>query len=186
MPTHWTSKAPKRHQRNAANDLNRSYQISMYFDHDKGTTREKYRWTDFPIRVVNNVIRQFHQKLINKQTDYELKILTFYLQNPRNLVQILFCVSNGNTENIFKQIVIFCLIFDIRSLLRLKDKNLHPASKICEGSCSCSAKYFGETKRSVEKRWNEHENPNKETLLIINSIERYLPTNTKLKIWNHQ
>ena len=50
----------------------------MYFDHDKGTTREKYRWTDFPIRVVNNVIRQFHQKLINKQTEYKLKILTFY------------------------------------------------------------------------------------------------------------
>ena len=39
----WTSKVPKRFKRNAINgDLNRSYQISMNFDHEKETIREKY------------------------------------------------------------------------------------------------------------------------------------------------
>ena len=37
----------------------------------------------------------------------------------------------------------------------------HPACKIYEGICSCSANYIGETKRNVKTRWNEHENPNK-------------------------
>ena len=51
----------------------------------------------------------------------------------------------------------------IRSLLCLKDKNLHPACKIYDGTCSCSANYISETKRNVETRWNEHENPNKDS-----------------------
>ena len=45
----------------------------------------------------------------------------------------------------------------------LKDKNPHPACKIFESIFSCSANYIGETKRSVETRWNEPENPNKDS-----------------------
>ena len=45
----------------------------------------------------------------------------------------------------------------------MKDKNPHPACKVYEGICSCSANYIGETKRNVETRWNEHENPNKDS-----------------------
>ena len=51
----------------------------------------------------------------------------------------------------------------IRSLFWLKDKNPHPACKIYEGICSCSANYIGETKRNFETWWNEHENPNKDS-----------------------
>ena len=51
----------------------------------------------------------------------------------------------------------------IRSLFRLKDKNPHPACKIYEGICSCSANYIGETKRNVETRWNEDKSPNKDS-----------------------
>ena len=65
----------------------------------------------------------------------------------------------------------------IKSLFRLKDKNPHPACKIYEGICSCSANYIGETKRNVETRWNEHEILNQlntsESFLIINSIGKY-------------
>ena len=42
-------------------------------------------------------------------------------------------------------------------------QNPHPACKIYEGICSCSANYIGETKRNVETRWNERENPNKDS-----------------------
>ena len=45
----------------------------------------------------------------------------------------------------------------------LKDKNPHPACKFSESICSCSANYIGETKGNVETRWNEHENPNKDS-----------------------
>ena len=45
----------------------------------------------------------------------------------------------------------------------MKDKNPHPACKIFESIFSCSANYIGETKRSVETRWNEPENPNKDS-----------------------
>ena len=70
MPVHWTSKAPKHFKRNAINgDLNQSYQISMNFDHEKETIREKYHLAVFPTRFVGNVIHQFHQKLIDKQAE---------------------------------------------------------------------------------------------------------------------
>ena len=86
MPVHWTSKVPKRYKRNAINgDLNRSYQISMNFDHEKEIIREKYHLAGFPTRFVNSVIHQFHQKLIDEQAEYKLIIPDFYLQNPRNL-----------------------------------------------------------------------------------------------------
>ena len=48
----------------------------------------------------------------------------------------------------------------IRTLFQLKDKSLHPACKIYEGTCICSEKYAGETKRNVETRWMEHNTPN--------------------------
>ena len=60
-------------------------------------------------------------------------------------------------------IAVKCSTKKIRSLFRLKDKNPHPACKIYEGTCSCSANYIGETKRNVETRWNEHENPKKDS-----------------------
>ena len=61
MPVHSKSKVQKRYKRIAINgDLNRSYQMSMNFDHDKETIRGKYRSAGFPTRFVDNVIQQFH------------------------------------------------------------------------------------------------------------------------------
>ena len=57
----------------------------MSFDHEKKTIREKYRLAGFPPRFVDDVIHQFHQKLIGKQTEYEIAIPDFHLQNHRNL-----------------------------------------------------------------------------------------------------
>ena len=46
-----------------------------------------------------------------------------------------------------------------KNLFNLKSKNPHPACKIYEGACSCGSTYIGETKRNVEIRWSEHEDP---------------------------
>ena len=32
---------------------------------------------------------------------------------------------------------------------------------ICKGYCSCGSRYIGKTKRNVEVRWNEYNNPTK-------------------------
>ena len=84
IPVHWTSKVPKRYKRNAINgDLKRSYQISMNFDHEKETIREKHRLASFRTTFVNNFIHQSHQKLIDKQTEYELIIPNFLFAEPK-------------------------------------------------------------------------------------------------------
>ena len=88
--------------------------------------------------------------------------------------EIPYCISNENTVKRFLgklqsfvhhkfDIAVKWSIKKIRSFFRLKDKNLHPACKSYEGICSYSANYIGETKRNVETRWNEHENPNKDS-----------------------
>ena len=50
---------------------------------------------------------------------------------------------------------------NMRSLFFLKDKNDYKACVICEGDCSCSSHYIGETKRNADARWNGHDNPTK-------------------------
>ena len=100
MPVHWTSKVPKCYKRNAINDdLSRSYQISMNFDHEKEIIREKYHLAGFSTRFVDNVIHQFHQKLIDKQAEHELIIPDFLFSEPKKfiLVEIPYCISNENT-----------------------------------------------------------------------------------------
>ena len=92
MPMHWTAKVTKRYKRNTINDdLNRSYQTNMNFDHDKETIREKYRLTGFPTRLAGNAIHQSHLKLIliNKRNMNKL-FLSFYFQNPRDLFKLKF------------------------------------------------------------------------------------------------
>ena len=146
----------------------------MNFDHEKETIREKYHLAGFPTRFVDNVIHQFHLKLIDKQAEYELIIPDFLFAEPKKfiLLEIPYCVSNENTVKRFLgklqsfvyhkfDIAVKWSIKKIRSLFCLKDKNLHPACKIYEGICSCSANYISETKRNVETQQNKLQNPSK-------------------------
>ena len=141
----------------------------MNFDHENEAIRRKYHLAGFPTIFVDNAIHQSHLKL----PEYQLIIPDFLFAEPKKfiLVEIPFYMSNENTVKRFlnKLQSFFHHKFDIavkwstkkiRSLFRLKDKNPHPACKIYEGNCSCSVNYIGETKRNVETRLNEHENPN--------------------------
>ena len=57
-------------------------------------------------------------------------------------------------------VVIKWITRKIRTLFSLKSRNPHPACKIYQGVCNdCSQSYIGETKRNVEVRWEEHEDP---------------------------
>ena len=45
------------------------------------------------------------------------------------------------------------------TIFQLKDKPLHSSCKIYKGKCSCGESYVGETTRTVEMRWIEHNAP---------------------------
>ena len=48
----------------------------------------------------------------------------------------------------------------MRTLFKIKDKNLYPACKIYYGECEhCGDNNIGETVRNTVNRWSEHNNP---------------------------
>ena len=136
----------------------------MNFEHEKETIRRKYRLAGFCTKFTGNVIQQLHQKLIEKQTRYELIIPDFLFAEPKKfiLVEIQFCKSSENTVKRYLdklQSFVYCK-FDIAvkwsykkitSLLCLKDKNPHPACEIQEGTCYRSENYISERKKYIEK-----------------------------------
>ena len=48
----------------------------------------------------------------------------------------------------------------MKTLFKIKDKNLYPACKIYYGECEhCRDNYIGEAVRNTVTRWSEHNNP---------------------------
>ena len=87
----------------------------------KKTIIEKYLLATFPIRFIDNAIHQFHLKLIEKQTEFELTIPGFLYTKPNKtvLVEILFCRCN---ENIVKRFLDKLRIwFNTNLILQLND-----------------------------------------------------------------
>ena len=90
--------------------------------------------------------------LIDKQTKYELIFPNILFAEPKKclLLEIPICISNENTVERFLDklqsfayhniidIVVKWSTKKIRGLFCLKDKNLHPACKVYEDTCSCS------------------------------------------------
>ena len=56
-------------------------------------------------------------------------------------------------------IVVKWITRKIKTLFSLKSRNPHPSCKLYEGTCTCGGLYIGETKRNVEVRWQEHNDP---------------------------
>ena len=175
LPTHWSSKIPKRYKRNCINaDLNRSYRISMDFESEKHKIRDKFIYAGYPSRFTESVITQFEFKINQPTDDNELLIPENFFAERKKfmLIELPFCAKNEDMSKRFLEklhiftkhnfeIAIKWVTKKVRQLFKLKDKNPHPSCKIYEGICTCSKTYIGETKRNVETRWNEHNNPNK-------------------------
>ena len=66
------------------------------------------------------------------------------------------------TNNKFKFRII-CDTRNVRSLFPLKDRVNHTSCVIYQGTCSCGLTYTRETNRNACIRWNEDENPSKES-----------------------
>ena len=175
IPVHWSSKIPKRYKRNAIwGDLTRSKRMSSDFQKETVCIRDKFRKAGFPTRFTNSVITQFQKKIINKEKmdDDDLLIPEYFFECPKPfiLIEVPYCPENEKLSHHFlskfKQfsdnrftVSIKWKTKRVKNLFNLKSKNPHPACKIYLGVCSCEESYIGETKRNVETRWGEHNDP---------------------------
>ena len=172
-PLHWVSKTPIRYKRNAIiGDLNRAKRISTNFKEEVEIIRRKFITAGFPPNFVDSVIRNFN---ITKtvEADEDLPIIpTFFFEKPLPflLVELPYCPENERLSKHFiakvkSYLSVDCILVikwitkKVRSLFNLKSRNPHPSCKLYEGVCSCGVSYIGETKRNVEIRWAEHNDP---------------------------
>ena len=150
----------------------RSWRISSNFYHEKNQIRSKFTSAGYPMRFVNSVRNDFGSK------EHDPMIPNYLFKDIESkhivLIDIPFCNEN---ERVSKQLLKKLKAFTkekydfrivwktkkVRQLFPLKEKNSYPLCKTYEGVCSCKKNYIGGTKRNVITRWNEHENPNKDS-----------------------
>ena len=154
-------------------ELHRAKRISSDFNTEVVLIRKKFKHADFPVRFTESVIKQFKQlkqPIENLEDEFIIPPNFFDEPKPTIFLRSPFCNQN---EIILKQflkkfhqfskhkfdIKIVWNTRKVKTLFRIKDKNPHPSCKIYEGVCSCNETYIGETKRNVEVRWCEHNNP---------------------------
>ncbi|XP_066920538.1 uncharacterized protein [Clytia hemisphaerica] len=97
VPTHWSSKVPKKYKRNAIrSDLSRAYRISSNFHREKEIIHEKFKKVDFPVPFINSVFKQFSDKK-NNPTDPTSD------NDSKDTVKISipFCENNENASKKF-------------------------------------------------------------------------------------
>ena len=169
----WTSKTPKRYKRNTIKgDLDRSERISSNLHEKIPLIKEKFMEADYPFRFIDSVVKEFQKVKECGDESFIIPTSFFEISKPLIFVEIPYCELNEIkskhflkkfhkfTNNSFR-IVITWKTRNIRSLFPLKDKNDYKSCVIYKGDCSCGSRYIGETKRNVEVRWNEHNNPTK-------------------------
>ena len=175
IPVHWSSKIPKKYKRNAVwGDLNRAYRMSSNFDKELTHIRDKFQRASFPNRFVDSIINQFKEKIAEENVEEDVLIPKYFYESPKSFVLIEVPFSPEN-EELSKQFLYKFKKFTgdtyrvalnwktkkVKNLFSLKSRNPHPAGKIYLGVCSCNETYIGETKRNVEIRWGEHDDPRK-------------------------
>ena len=63
LPVHWSSQIPKRYNRNAiTSDLNAATRMVSVPGNEIPEIKRKFLSTDYPLRFINSVIKQFSQK----------------------------------------------------------------------------------------------------------------------------
>ena len=167
LPVHWSSKIPKRYKRNIINgELHRMSEIACDFEEGLARIREKYNKAGYPIIFVNSFISSFtNDNPASQPRDiYEMRVLINLPFCPENEKYTKLFLSKLNifSENKFS----FLILWKTRKLLslfQLKDKvdSKHCFNVVYEGTCSCGTNYIGITDRNASLRFDEHNNPKK-------------------------
>lgn len=188
LPTHWSSKIPKKIKRNIiTNDLHRAKKISTDFPEEIKEIRRKYEKAGYPERYVKSVIKDFQEKAERVVSEEKEKD-----ERPFVVIRIPFCEKNEKvaknflvklkeyTGNLFR-ITIVWNTKKIKTLFAIKDKVVHRANVIYKGTSENNPgeSYIGETKQIVEERWKQHEDPTHES-----APSKYLQENPSDKfVW---
>ena len=121
------------------------------------------------MHFINSVVNEFQKSKECGDESFIIPTSLFEIAKPLIFVEIPYCELNEiKSKHFLKKFHKFTNNSDvtwktrnIRSLFSLKDKNDYKSCVIYKGDCSCGSRYIGETKRNAEVRWNEHNNPTK-------------------------
>lgn len=68
LPTHWSTKTPKRYKRNTINgNLHRAWMISSDFEAEVKIIKDKFKSAGYPEKFINSVIKSFREKINKSQ-----------------------------------------------------------------------------------------------------------------------
>ena len=176
LPTHWSSKIPKRYKRNNINgDLHRAKKIASNFENEIIKIRKKYIKADYPLRYINSVISAFNNECaLEDNNNNEGSNNNTEENKKRVIINLPFCSKNEEyaktlltklkqfTGDKYSFIVVW-KTRKIRSLFPLKDKISisHCSNVVYEGVCTCNENYIGVTERNSIVRFEEHNNATK-------------------------
>ena len=168
LPTHWSSKVPKKYKRNAINaELHRAERISSNPDHENEIITEKFLKAGFPSRFVGSVIQQFKNRKAENLDEMIIPKNFFEIPKKAVCIELPYCPKNEDVLKSFLEkfkmftnnefdVIVKWNTKKVKQLFKLKSRNPHPACQIYSGKCSCGETYIGETVRNVETRWSEH------------------------------
>ena len=143
LPTHWTSKIPKKIKRNnISNDLHRARKISSDFENEIKEIKKKYEKANYPLRFVESIVRDFKNKenIVVNQAEKE-KEKEKENKKPLLMLRIPYCEKNEKIAGHFLQKLkdftgndyrfsILWQMRKIKTLLKLKDQVQHKANVV--------------------------------------------------------
>ena len=132
----------------------------------------KFRNADYSPKILNSVIQQFFT--CKNNDSFIIPPDLFEESKQFILVEIPYCEEHENASKHFikkfeaftnqrYRIAIKWIARKVKSLFKVKSKNLHSFCVIYRRKCSCGEEYIGQIERNVEKRWSEHNNPTEKT-----------------------
>ena len=170
LPVPWNSEIPKKYKRNVITaDLHRAKRISSNFNSEIVKIKQKFSNAGYPQRFIWSNINNFTNKSL-EETEYIIPPWLFKIPKKFMLIELPYCHQNEKISHHFltklksftNNQYDFAIKWNtrkIKTLFPLKDKNTHPSCCIYKGTCACGLFYIGETKRNVQIRWKEHQNP---------------------------
>ena len=166
-----------RYKRNTiTKDLHRAGNIASNMIEEIQTIRKKFIKDDYPRPFFNSVINQYNNKTkeqqIDNEDDYFIPPYLFEEEKPLILLKLPFCEQNeAKSKDFIKKfhkfannnlrVAISWKTRKLKTLFKIKDKNLYPACKIYYGECEhYGDNYIGETVRNTVTLWSQHNNLN--------------------------
>ena len=169
LPTHWTSKIPKKIKRNIiSNELHRARKISSDFEKETDEIKKKYKMANYPPRFIDSIIRDFKDKesRVDNPSNPDKD------KKPLIMLRIPFCETNEKIARHFLsklheftgndyRFTILWQMRKIKTLFKLKDEVLHKADVVYRGTSANNPEesYVGETSLISTSRFEQHEEP---------------------------